>query len=76
MMRGAWASVSDLAIVPMQDILGLGSRARMNTPATLGCNWKWRAEKKDINRKLAKKVKKYMKLYKRERRKDVSEAVR
>ena len=39
MMRGAWASVGDLAIVPMQDIIGVGSEGRMNTPSTLGGNW-------------------------------------
>lgn len=43
MMRGAWASVGDLAIVPMQDIIGVGSEGRMNTPSTLGGNWEWRA---------------------------------
>ena len=67
MMRGAWASVSDLAVVPMQDILGLGSAARMNTPSTLGCNWKWRAAPDQITPKLAAKVRKYMKMYGRER---------
>lgn len=41
-IRGAWASVADLAIAPMQDFLGLDSVARMNTPATLGGNWAWR----------------------------------
>lgn len=67
MMRGAWASVSDMAIVPMQDILGLDGKARMNTPSTLGCNWKWRAKADQITPQLAKKVKKYMKMYGRER---------
>ncbi len=67
MMRGAWASVSDLAIVPMQDILGLDSRARMNTPSTLGCNWKWRIKPKQITRQLAQKVRKYVKMYGRDR---------
>lgn len=68
MMRGAWASVSDLAIVPMQDVLGLGNKARMNTPSTLGCNWKWRAKKDQITPALAAKIRKYMKMYGRERR--------
>ena len=36
MMRGAWSSVGELAVVPMQDLIGLGSEARMNTPSTLG----------------------------------------
>ncbi len=70
MMRGAWASVSDLAVVPMQDVLGLGSKARMNTPSTLGCNWKWRAKKSDITLRLAKKIRKCMKAYGRERKED------
>lgn len=68
MMRGAWASVSDFAIVPMQDVLGLGNKARMNTPSTLGCNWKWRAKKDQITPALAAKIRKYMKMYGRERR--------
>lgn len=43
MMRTAWASVADTAIMQMQDILGLGSSARMNTPSTLSDkNWSWR----------------------------------
>ncbi len=35
-------SVADLAVVPMQDLLGLGEEARMNTPGTVGGNWVWR----------------------------------
>jgi 4-alpha-glucanotransferase len=42
LMRMAMASVARLAIVPMQDILGLGTRARMNYPAKSKGNWKWR----------------------------------
>lgn len=41
-IRAAWSSVADMAIIPLQDILCLGSEARMNTPATLGKNWGWR----------------------------------
>lgn len=66
-MRGAWSSVSDMAVVPMQDLLGLGSKARMNTPSTLGGNWMWRASEGDINLKLAAKICKKMKMYGRER---------
>lgn len=68
MMRGAWASISDLAVVPMQDILGLDSRARMNIPSTLGTNWKWRADKKMMTTALAGKVRRYMKMYGREKK--------
>ena len=42
LIRAAYASVADLAIIPMQDVLGLGSQARMNTPATSSSNWEWR----------------------------------
>ncbi len=42
MIRTLLASVARAAIVPMQDILGLGSESRMNKPATLGGNWRWR----------------------------------
>lgn len=41
-IRAALSSVSDTAIIPMQDYLGLGREARINTPSTLGDNWKWR----------------------------------
>jgi 4-alpha-glucanotransferase len=39
MMRLAYASVADLAVVPMQDVLGLGSWARMNVPGVAKGNW-------------------------------------
>jgi 4-alpha-glucanotransferase len=42
MIRLAWSSVADTAIAPLQDILGLGTEARMNLPGTLGGNWRWR----------------------------------
>jgi 4-alpha-glucanotransferase len=63
MMRAAWSSVADLAIVPLQDIIGLGSEARINIPSTLGNNWKWRATEDQINNKLAKRVYKYVQMY-------------
>lgn len=65
MMKAAWASVGELAIVQMQDILGLGSEARMNTPSTTGCNWMWRALPGQITPEIAQKIKKNMKLYRR-----------
>jgi 4-alpha-glucanotransferase len=36
------ASVADTAIVPVQDLLGLGSDARMNRPGSASNNWRWR----------------------------------
>jgi 4-alpha-glucanotransferase len=41
-IRVALQSVANTAIFPMQDILGLGSEGRMNTPATVENNWVWR----------------------------------
>jgi 4-alpha-glucanotransferase len=42
LMHLALASVANLAIIPMQDVLGLGSADRMNTPGTVDGNWRWR----------------------------------
>jgi 4-alpha-glucanotransferase len=44
LVRTVLASVALLAVVPMQDLLGLGSEARMNRPGELGGNWQWRLE--------------------------------
>ena len=41
-IREVMKSVADTVLFPMQDVLGLGSEARMNTPGTLGGNWTWR----------------------------------
>jgi 4-alpha-glucanotransferase len=41
-IRAAQTSVAEFALVPLQDVLGLGSEARMNTPSLHGGNWKWR----------------------------------
>lgn len=57
MIRTALASVADTAIIPMQDYIGLGNEARMNTPSTLGGNWEWRIEKEVLTGNLAKRIK-------------------
>lgn len=48
MIRLAFASVADTAIVPMQDVLRLGSTARMNTPGRSTGNWAWRLRENAI----------------------------
>lgn len=63
MMNALWRSVSDLTIVQAQDLLGLGSEARMNQPSTLGCNWSWRALPGAFTEELAKKLNYKMKIY-------------
>lgn len=49
--RMAYGSVADLVIFAVQDILKLGNWARMNTPSTLGTNWKWRMKKGELTDK-------------------------
>ncbi|MFA5550147.1 MAG: 4-alpha-glucanotransferase [Trueperaceae bacterium] len=48
LIRLAQATVADTCIVPLQDALGLGSEARMNTPGTAGGNWAWRFEWQNV----------------------------
>lgn len=56
-IRGALESVADLAIVPFQDYLDLGSEARINTPSTVGGrNWRWRMSPEDMDEELAGKM--------------------
>lgn len=63
LIRGAWSSVSYLAIAPMQDFLGLDNEARMNTPSTLGNNWIWRMDKEVLTDNLAIKIAEITKIY-------------
>lgn len=53
----AYASPARLAIIPMQDILGLGSDQRMNRPGTVGGNWLWRLSPGQLGPLLAKRLK-------------------
>ena len=66
-IRSALSSVSDTAIIPMQDYLGLGGEARINTPSTLGNNWKWRMTKGQATEELAGRIFGMCKLYGRVR---------
>lgn len=62
-IRMAHSSVADLAVVPMQDYLGLGTEARFNEPSTLGKNWKWRMLPEECTDELAEKIRNMTKLY-------------
>ena len=67
-IRTAFASVSDLCIIQMQDLLNLGGEARMNFPGTLSdSNWTWRVKDGIINKSLAERILKLTKLYGRYR---------
>ena len=63
MIRTALMSVADTAIIMMPDLLGMGSVARINTPSTVGENWKWRIGKGCINPWLAGIVKENTGIY-------------
>jgi len=55
-IQAAIASVADLSIVPLQDVLGLGSEARMNTPSHSDGNWKWRYQPGALNKAIAERL--------------------
>ena len=53
MQRAALASVASMAVLPAQDLLQLGSDARLNTPGTVSGNWSWRLPMQWLNEELA-----------------------
>lgn len=64
MIRTAYSSVSELAVIQMQDLLGYGSEARMNIPSTIGGgNWHWRMNGGELTNGLAKKIRTYAERY-------------
>ena len=65
LIRTAYASVADIIIIPMQDILKLGSEARMNFPGKLGGWWSWRYTWNQIDQDLAAHYKDLTTLYER-----------
>ena len=52
----ALSSVAKYCIVPIQDYLGLGNDCRINKPSTIGCNWRWRASKEQLNSVLRQEI--------------------
>ncbi len=66
LIRAALASVANLAVIPMQDLLALDSRHRMNTPGTRQGNWSWRFDWEQVDEGLAARVKQLAILYGRE----------
>ena len=47
-------------MIPIQDLLGLGSNARMNTPGTISIeNWSWRLHPKELNSSIIEKMKQF-----------------
>lgn len=63
MVRSVMRSVAKLAIVPLQDLLGLGAEARMNTPGTTAGNWTWSFEWPDVPPDLGDRCRRMNELY-------------
>ena len=63
MIRGGMSSVADTFVAQMQDYLGLGAEGRMNTPGTLGNNWRWRLLPREASPALARKIRRYAHMY-------------
>ena len=56
-IRTVLASVAATAIIPLQDVLGLGSEARLNLPGTVSGNWKWRYRRDVLTPEIKAKLK-------------------
>jgi 4-alpha-glucanotransferase len=63
LIRAAWASVAAWAIVPLQDVLGLGPEARMNFPSRAEGNWGWRLPPGGLTPELAARLRELTFLY-------------
>lgn len=64
-LKSAMASVADTVILTVQDLLGLDTHARMNTPSVPCGNWKWRCKSSDLSEGLSQTLYEMTKLYDR-----------
>ncbi len=65
MIRALMASVADTVLIPMQDVLGLGSQARMNRPGRMDGNWRWRYERRELRPEMVQRLRMLTELYER-----------
>lgn len=65
-IRAAYASVADVAIMQMQDILELDNSSRMNLPSSVGQNWRWRMTSGQFDKEEIKRLKELAEIYGRE----------
>lgn len=63
LIRSALASQAQLCILPMQDVMGLDSRGRMNVPGTIDGNWTWQFKWDDVETDLADRLQQRLKIY-------------
>ncbi|MBE0701129.1 MAG: 4-alpha-glucanotransferase, partial [Acholeplasmataceae bacterium] len=71
LIKATLQSVSETAVIPLQDYLELGDEGRMNIPSTVGNNWKWRALESDFTKQLSKRIAHLTTLYGRANGKDI-----
>ena len=64
-IRLAMRSIADICIVPIQDYIGKDGSARINKPATLGDNWKWRMSADDFSDAVIEKIHRMTWMYSR-----------
>ena len=65
LIRLAFMSVAHTAIIPLQDVLGVGSEGRMNTPGLAGGNWGWRYSSDRLTVETSERLKALTELYDR-----------
>jgi 4-alpha-glucanotransferase len=65
LIRTLLASVADVAVVPLQDVLGLGSEARMNLPGSISGNWRWRFRTEMLKPEFASRLRELVNIYDR-----------
>ncbi len=62
-IRLAMSSVTKICIVPIQEFLKKDGSARINKPATLGDNWKWRMRREELTGEVVEKIRRMTWLY-------------
>ncbi len=65
LLRMAWSSAAEIAVTQPQDLLGLGNEARINTPSTVGQNWRWRLMREDLSGGMMSKLRRLSETYNR-----------
>jgi len=65
LINEAYKSVANIVVIPMQDVLNLGTDARMNFPSRLGGNWMWRFSWEQVPAELSERYKKMAEMYER-----------
>jgi 4-alpha-glucanotransferase len=65
LIRTALSSVANTVLIPLQDVLGLGSEARMNLPGRQGGNWQWRFSWDELTPALLQRLGTLVRVYER-----------